>query len=159
MTVSNIDLFSCFTVDNKFGYYSAGDKIFYNRVDALLHHEQTGIFPDWKFHDDVFGAYNWTVEPTLSLNDLYKTRAQQLRDKYDYIVLFFSGGADSTNVLDTFVNNKIHLDEVVTYHNSGVAKELSSPLLKELKWATYPYIKKILKSNPSIKYRLSLIHI
>lgn len=150
---SDIDLFSCFTEDKKFGYYSAGDKIFFNRIDALVHHQQTGVFPDWKFHDDVFGLYDWTTEPIESLKQLYLKRAQQLRDKYDYIVLFFSGGADSTNVLDTFVNNNIHLDEIATYHNAGTAKSLSSPLLRELEWATYPYIKKILKSHPTIKYR------
>jgi hypothetical protein len=36
-----------------------------------------------------------------------------LRCDYDYLVLHFSGGADSGNILETFINNKIHLDEVL----------------------------------------------
>jgi len=52
-----------------------------------------------------------------TLSELYRQRAQQLRDRYDYIVLMYSGGADCQNILDTFVNNDIKLDEVASYVN------------------------------------------
>jgi len=48
-----------------------------------------------------------------SLDFLYALRARQLREKYDYLVLYFSGGADSTNILKTFIDNNIFLDEIV----------------------------------------------
>jgi hypothetical protein len=43
---------------------------------------------------------------------LYKQRAQQLRDTYDYLVLYYSGGADSHNILRTFIDNNIKIDEI-----------------------------------------------
>ena len=58
-------------------------------------------------------ALDWTQPSRIPLTTLYKIRAQQLRDKYDYLMLMFSGGADSTTVLHSFVLNNIHLDEVV----------------------------------------------
>jgi hypothetical protein len=43
-------------------------------------------------------------------------RAQQLRDEYDYLILMYSGGSDSRQVLHSFLDNGIFLDEVQTIH-------------------------------------------
>jgi len=63
--------------------------------------------------NSVFENIDWTKEPTKSLKQLYKERAQQIRDMYDYLILYFSGGSDSITVLNTFLDNDIPLDEVV----------------------------------------------
>lgn len=57
---------------------------------------------------------NWTVEPYESLKELYKQHAQYIRDSYEYIVLYFSGGSDSTTMLNAFLDNNIYVDEIVT---------------------------------------------
>jgi hypothetical protein len=44
----------------------------------------------------------------------YKQQALRLREKYDYLVLAYSGGADSTCILETFVHNNIKLDKIVS---------------------------------------------
>lgn len=64
----------------------------------------------WHFHDEVFSK----VKPigVSNLKELYKQRALQLRDKYDYLILNFSGGSDSWTVLNTFLENNIKLDHV-----------------------------------------------
>jgi hypothetical protein len=46
------------------------------------------------------------------VDSLYSTRAQQLRDQYDYLILAYSGGADSDQMLRSFLLNNIHIDEV-----------------------------------------------
>ena len=99
-------------------YYVIGNKKFQSKFEALNYardHNQTNI--TYHFHDEVFGSYDWTTEPTESLSELYRQRAEQLRNQYEYLILAFSGGADSTNILRTFVDNKIHLDEIVVYHS------------------------------------------
>jgi hypothetical protein len=50
------------------------------------------------------------VETDLKL--LYKSRAEYLREKYKYLILNYSAGADSHNVLKTFLDNDIRLDAV-----------------------------------------------
>jgi hypothetical protein len=112
-----VDLFNA--KSDKFGYYSVGSNKFYSKLLAIKAQtiSQNKEFVHWHFHDDAFASKNWAVEPDISLTTLYKWRAEQLRQKYDYIVLFYSGGADSTNILDTFINNNIPIDEIACYHN------------------------------------------
>jgi hypothetical protein len=97
----------------KHGYYQVGNQVFNYRVRALQEATRINQPVRWVFNEDVFSAMDWQTPLHLSLNEIYRIRAQQLRQKYDYLVLFFSGGADSTVALQTFVNNNIKLDEIV----------------------------------------------
>lgn len=138
---------------DRFGYYQVGDIKIYNKVEAIRLHSRTGIHPEWKFNDEVFGSYDWTKEPTDSLESLYRKRAEQLREKYDYIVLLYSGGADSHNVLDTFINNSIHLDEICTFHYLKGNTATCSRNQEIIKMAV-PYAQQILQQHPEIKHRI-----
>jgi hypothetical protein len=95
-------------VTHPYYYYDLDNNIFYNRVDAKKYGRKVKFY----FHDKEFESFDWKIEPTESLAELYKQRAQQIRDKYDYVVLCYSGGVDSTNILETFYNNNIHIDEI-----------------------------------------------
>jgi hypothetical protein len=65
------------------------------------------------YYDEQFSLLDWSKEPSESLEQLYKERAQQIRDTYEYVVLCYSGGIDSTTVLETFYYNNIHIDEIL----------------------------------------------
>ena len=67
------------------------------------------------FHwfDDAFARINVSVEPLATYNELCRRRAQELRDTYGYLRLWFSGGTDSQAALNSFVDNDIHLDEII----------------------------------------------
>jgi hypothetical protein len=67
------------------------------------------------FHwfEDAFARLDVSVEPLLTHAELCRQRAQELRNTYGYLRLWFSGGADSQTALDSFVNNDIHLDEII----------------------------------------------
>jgi hypothetical protein len=58
-------------------------------------------------------SIDWSVEPKESFAELKKQRALQLRNSYKYLILYYSGGSDSTTVLNTFLDNNIPLDEVI----------------------------------------------
>jgi hypothetical protein len=91
-------------------YYSASKKVFYDRISALKDGEPYFLY----YYDKEYLQFDWTVEPSEPLKELYKQRAQQIRDKYDYIILAYSGGIDSTNMLESFYYNNIHIDEILT---------------------------------------------
>lgn len=57
---------------------------------------------------------NWTIEPSETLKELYKQHAQFIRESYDYVILYFSGGSDSTTMVNAFLDNNIAVDEIVT---------------------------------------------
>lgn len=94
-------------------YYQVGPRRFTDKIQAILHAEETGQFPHFCCHDDIYSVYDWSQEPSEDLDVLYTRRAQELRQQYDYLVLHFSGGSDSANILETFIRNRIPLDEIL----------------------------------------------
>lgn len=95
-----------------YGFYECNGHRFHNKLEALLYATQTGHPVHWNFCEDIFSKINWTVEPTRSMEQLYAERAQQIRNRYDYVVLHFSGGRDSLNIMETFIKNNLTIDEV-----------------------------------------------
>ena len=91
-------------------YYDNDKNVYQTQLEALASNKNCWFY----FNDLEFSKLNWKVEPTESLDELYVLRAQELRDKYDYLILCYSGGTDSTHVLETFYYNNIHIDEIVT---------------------------------------------
>lgn len=100
------------------GYYVVDKEIFRNKIYAMQAATRKNLKPSdivWVFNDDAYKNLDWKTPSGLALTEWYKMRALQLREKYDYLMLAFSGGGDSSNVLDSFVLNNIHLDEVVVH--------------------------------------------
>jgi hypothetical protein len=79
----------------------------------------------WVFNNDVFTNYDWTQEPDLTIDELYNRRARELRERYDYIVLNYSGGSDSHNVLMSFYRQGLHIDEVATNWILDASKDVT----------------------------------
>jgi hypothetical protein len=139
---------------DKLGVYRVGDLKFYSKLEAIEMHAKTGIHPHWDFNEAVFSSYDWTQEPGDTILELYRQRAQQLRDKYDYIVLMFSGGADSTNVLRAFVDNDIKLDEAVSYMNYDATGDKDSYFNAEIFRVSIPVAEQLRTEYPWLKHRV-----
>lgn len=97
------------------GVYTCNGKPFFNKLEAILESNTSGRHIEWDYHNHVFSQSKWNVEPPVSLKDLYRERALQLREAYDHLVLFYSGGVDSWNILKTFIDNNIRLDEIYMF--------------------------------------------
>lgn len=74
-------------------------------------------------HDDIWTKSDWTIEPEASLEQLYLRRAQELRAQYDYLVLHFSGGYDSGNVLEICMKHNVIIDELYLHAPLSVASK------------------------------------
>lgn len=152
-----------FEENPKLGYYMVGKEKIHHKALALIKATETKQFPEWYFNREVFDTYPWSIEPSTSLKDLYRMRAQQIRDRFDYIRLEFSGGADSTVVLYSFLNNGIHLDEVVTrWPKAGEKHVPADPFnttpensLSEWEYACRPMLEWI--KNVSPKTRITIV--
>lgn len=144
------------------GIYKVGDEYFTNKLFAFIRASQLKTTVTWDFHNKIFAEAVEKYTPgKFSLDDLYKLRAQQLRDSFDYLILHYSGGADSWNILHTFLKNKIPLDHIVVkwpfklidkglytpnrYDKSAInfASEWDFTLKKDLAWLStnHPEIK------------------
>ena len=140
------------------GYYQVGETIHYSKVSALIDGTKRNIHPEWIFNNDSINAYDWSKEPVESIQELYLRRAQQLREKYDYLVLLYSGGSDSQNILDVFLKNNIKIDEIVTMwmhetlsYTPDANNFDSTNILSEWDLVVKPQLQKLAVSNPEIK--------
>jgi len=144
------------------GYWSVNNTYFLNKSECLRYATSIKDY-NVRFHyfDNFYKNLEWHTESNESLEQLYKRRAEQLRDKYDYIVVAYSGGADSCNVIDSFLDNGIHIDEIVTSYPIGAIEKLkpyfdpndrkASNVIFEFCEAAEPKLKEISNNHPNVK--------
>lgn len=108
----------------KLGYYKVGENLFYSKPMAYIEATRQQVEPSWHFNTVEFARQRWDQEPETNLKELYRLRAQQLRDKYDWIRIEASGGGDSTTAIFSFLLNGIHLDEVVFRYPKRAEKDV-----------------------------------
>lgn len=90
-------------------YYDDDMNVYKSHYEAIKSKKRCWLY----YGDDFYKNVNWKIEPTLSLDQLYKLRAEEIRDTYDHVILCLSGGIDSRTIFETFYKNKIHLDEII----------------------------------------------
>lgn len=133
---------------DKLGYYLVGNKHFNNKTLALIESKETKQSLHWYFNDDIYGQYDWQLPIDVSLFELYKQRAKQIREQYDYVTLHYSGGADSSTILWAFLESNIFLDEIVmqlpeptrqTFNNRDVSNK---NYYSEIQYSAVPFLQK-----------------
>lgn len=95
-------------------YYFNDGISFASKVKAIAYGNSINEDPKLYYFDEIYDKVVWNAEPYHSLPELYKMQAQRIRDTYDKVILCYSGGADSTCILETFHYNNIGLDKIVT---------------------------------------------
>ena len=150
------------------GYYTVGDNKFTSKTAAVYESWRSNQPIKWHYHTEVFDSFYQQNPPhTLgkqSLESLYRERAQQLRDKYDYLILHYSGGSDSHNILMTFLNNNIKLDEVFNRRHDAIESKIYTPdphnfsnsnFQSEWDYSALPTIRWLARTHPEIKITTS----
>lgn len=140
---------------DQFGYYTVGPNFkTYSKLLAIEEMNRTGVHLEWHFNKAQYQAHDWKKEPTESLDELYRRRAQEIRDNYDYVVVFYSGGADSWCILDTFIKNNIKVDEIAHFYSYEGDHDKRSDFNIEIFYTAIPYTQKIIEKNPGIHQRV-----
>lgn len=140
-----------YTLDNKdrYGFYTVGSRKTYSKLEAIDHSHATGQTMEWHFNRAVYSSFDWQTEPDASLDSLYEARARQLREQYDYLVLWYSGGADSHNILMAFVRAGIYIDEIAQYHQLAAhGGDQHSWTNREVFETSAPITQRLIASNP-----------
>ena len=126
--------------NQKFGLYKHNNLYYTNKFRALA--VAGSDYITWDYRDDEWKNTDFTDEPVQDLYDIYAARAWQLRQKYDNIILLYSGGIDSTVMLRAFVDNNVPidciivnvLDKTATYSDLADAEQIR---------VAFPYIKQL----------------
>ena len=148
---------------NTGGFYIVDGVRYTSKTVACIEASQKGCPIYWYFYNSVWEKFSKEKSHLLGkldLDTLYKQRAQQLRDKYDYLILNYSGGADSHNILMTFLNNGITLDEIYVTWSPDVDNKVYTPntvvtgaenLLSEWDYVLKPSLAWLRNNHPKIK--------
>jgi len=139
---------------DKFGFYQVGDRSTYSKLEAIEWARTTNTKTEWNFNRSVFDALDWTIEPTTDLWQMYKTRARQIREAYDYVVLWYSGGSDSHNLLLAWIDDGLKIDEIATTWNYSATGDLHNHYNAEITNVVLPDVKKLKDSGIEFKFRL-----
>lgn len=131
-------------------FWRVGDEVFRNKIDALTYSVNTKQEIRFFLYDNVFDTYDWTQEPSETWEEILKQRAQQIRDSYDYLRLWYSGGADSHTVLETFVQNNIFIDEIIMMRHSPY-DNFEAETEVEINEVAIPYLHSIKNQIPMTK--------
>ena len=137
------------SIANDLGYYEITDKPglrFENKIQALQSCNDISQIK-WVFQDKQFASINWENEPKEDLYELYRQRAMSLRLKYDRLILYYSGGIDSTCVLHSFIDNNIPLDGIVSYGAFDIKSYESYNRNQEIFRVAQPYIHHLEKTR------------
>lgn len=149
-------------LESKYGCYICGGITFLSKFKALEYANQinTGVVRFY-YHDHIWDTFDKTLLGKVPLTTLYKERAQQLRDRYDHLVLHYSGGADSHNILHTFLVNNIKLDEVSVrwakplrdgkFYTPNKNDQSPTNAVSEWDYAIKPTLDRLKSTHPEIK--------
>jgi hypothetical protein len=142
-------------LEEKFGYYLVHHGIneyhTCSKIEALQIAQRNNGWVSWHFNDEIYSTYDWSKPINEDIVDLYRQRAEQIRNKFDRVVIMYSGGYDSHNVLESFLKNNIKVDAVVSFYNSMDSKLESNT---EIEWRlqTWPRLEPILKKYPDMRF-------
>jgi len=132
--------------ENKW-YWECNGQSFTNKLKALQEGKRSNQ-PVRFIENPAYRSHDCSSPSDKTWTELIKQHALELREKYDHIRLWFSGGCDSLFILDSFVANNIRLDEIVIFH-TGYAKSDFETIQAE------EYIKKIRHLIPSTKINVN----
>ena len=147
-------------LDEKLGYYVVEGLKFDSKIKAALHSLKVRKKMSWHFNDEVFSNFDWTVEPSETLDQLYDQRTRGIREKYDYVMLSYSGGADSHNILMSFIRQGLFIDEIVVntmekgsrkFTDANIANKENKNAAAEYQLQTHPRLKEVENLIPNTK--------
>jgi len=123
--------------------YSVGSIDFQDKVSALIASNHDPSLVQFHWRPSVFDNVDWTLEPTLDLKTLVDQHVKSIRDSYDHVCLWFSGGFDSYTIFRAFLRCGLTIDEFFIYDrdwNHGLSEtdcvvaEHTAYLIKQTIW-------------------------
>lgn len=134
--------------------YEVDGEVFFSRYLALSRAQEMCVTPD---PNEIWGHAKFVVfdnhsgpEPEKSLKQLYKERAQQIREKNQYVRIWASGGTDSTHILNAFKEAGVVPDEVATYKQYPGIVDVSQNI--EVNTGAREILQKARKWWPNVKF-------
>lgn len=129
--------------------YTVGDNSFYSIVEAIEHSARSSQEIKFELNYKFMKTVDWSIEPD---NDIYyylDQHATILGQKYDNIILTYSGGTDSHTVLDSFIRSRVKNVHIQVMNNTGM---LNSPVRTAMETQLIAALKKYEPTFQQLNY-------
>jgi hypothetical protein len=103
---------------NNYIGYNVNGQVFFNTYLAFYESFKSNKPIYFNCYDHAYDQLDWTQEPEQSFEQLMDHHAVTIRNRYERVVLLWSGGTDSHTIYNVFKRNNLHIDEVMVKHSS-----------------------------------------
>jgi len=138
-------------------YFRVNGKIIFNHILAKYEAFISKTPIEFVCHDQQNDQLNWLQDPAESLDQLMDQHACNLRNKYEHVMLSWSGGTDSNTIYNVFKRNNLHIDEIVIWVNDKYEPWNNSQYVDWLKNNHHDPLTKITvkeRFNPAAKQQI-----
>ena len=101
-------------------HYLVNNKKFFNPYLARYESFKSRTPVEFYCNDAENDLLDWTQEPEQSFEELMDIHARNLRNKYERLVLCWSGGTDSHTIYNVFKRNGIRIDEIIIKYSKDI---------------------------------------
>ena len=140
---------------NFFNWYAESNR-YKNKFKALESADNDINRVEFYYANSTFDNLDWTTEPSQSWDSMLIQRAHQVRESFDYIRLWYSAGSDSQTMLNVFLNEGIHIDEICCHLVSPI-DDFSATNNIEQNEVALPFLDSIKSSIPKTKITINYL--
>ena len=137
---------------DKVGWTDIYGNFFKSKFLAIKYNKKQNL--SFYMYEDIFSRYDWSKPLNISYEILLKERAQQLRDNYDYLRVWYTSGCDSQTMLNTFLKHKIFIDEITIIRSTVVNDPNKLESEREITRRALPFLEKTMKNIPKTKLNI-----
>ena len=125
-------------------FYTANEKRFYRDIEALHYAIQHNAEANLELNYKFLKSNMWSKNPQFDIRHYLDLHAKIIAQKYDQIIIAYSGGTDSHTVLETFIRCGIKDVEIqiIMYnemYENTVRESIHNTLLKSLEKYTQTF--------------------
>ena len=154
--ISRNTWYSLFKEADRYPHYRVDGVPYFSKFDAMVAAKGSAKM-SFRCYDLYLGKIDFSKEPTDTYQELCKQRARQLREKYRYIRVWYSGGVDSHTALMSFYRSGIAPDEICFMSNkSWDSKDMGANF--EFEMLSVPMQAELRKLFPNTKQRVITFH-
>jgi hypothetical protein len=112
-------------------FFDVNNQKFLSDIEAIKHKNDNGGDIKFKLNFDFVKNFNWKKNPSETITRYQDLHCQILKEKYDNIILLYSGGTDSHTILTSLIRNNVR--NVTLYEATNSEHKSVSLRLKLIK--------------------------
>lgn len=132
-------------------FFTVGKKSFLTDIEAIKYKNSNGGDVKFKFNYSFIENFNWKENPPKTIIEYQDLHCQIIKEKYDNIILMYSGGTDSHTILTALIRNNVRN---VTLYEATNSEHKSIPMRLNLVKSTFKYLEKYKIIFQNLNYKL-----